>query len=344
MLSERQLTVFKCIVDEFIKTAEPVGSKTLIEVYDLPYSSATIRNDMAELENLGYLEKPHTSAGRVPSNKGYKFYVDNLMESKLDEETKLKLQSIFDQRNLEIEDVIKKCCEILSQMTNLTTMVLGPDANNQKLKHIKLFPLDERSTVAVFITSSGHTENRIFQFDDAVSIEDIEICANILNEELTGTLISNVVDKLNDVQPILATHVKHHEALFQAFVNAFLNFSTEDSTYISGKNNMLYQPEFNDIEKVRKVMNMLENQSIWRQYEKREKNEKNGVNVSIGNNLIEDEDVSVVSSSFRLGNEEGQLMVVGPKRMAYDKVIGMMEYMTKTIEELFSNENKENSE
>ena len=106
MLSERQLTVFKCIVDEFIKTAEPVGSKTLIEVYDLPYSSATIRNDMAELENLGYLEKPHTSAGRVPSSKGYKFYVDNLMESKLDEESKKALQTIFDERNMEIDDVI----------------------------------------------------------------------------------------------------------------------------------------------------------------------------------------------------------------------------------------------
>ena len=343
MLSERQLTVFKCIVDEFIKTAEPVGSKTLIEVYDLPYSSATIRNDMAELENLGYLEKPHTSAGRVHSSKGYKFYVDNLMESKLDEESKKALQTIFDERNMEIDDVIKKCCEILSQMTNLTTMVLGPDANTQMLKHIKLFPIDERSAVAVFITSSGHTENRIFQFDDIVAIDDIEVCANILNDRLSGTLIGNVVEKLNDLEPILAANVKHHEALFQAFINAFINFSQSNTPYISGKNNMLYQPEFNDIEKVRKVMNMLENKSIWRQYEQREKHEKNGVNVSIGDNLIEIDDVSVVSSSFRLGNaEEGKLMVVGPKRMAYDKVIGMMEYMTKTIEELFSDENKEN--
>ncbi|MBR3841374.1 MAG: heat-inducible transcription repressor HrcA [Erysipelotrichales bacterium] len=340
MLSERQLTVFKCIVDEFIKTAEPVGSKTLIEVYDLPYSSATIRNDMAELENLGYLEKPHTSAGRVPSSKGYKFYVDNLMESKLDEESKKALQTIFDERNMEIDDVIKKCCEILSQMTNLTTMVLGPAANTQELKHIKLFPLNERSAVAVFITSSGHTENRIFQFDDIVAIDDIEICASILNDRLSGTLISNVVEKLNDLEPILAANVKHHEALFQAFINAFINFSKGNTPYISGKNNMLYQPEFSDIEKVRKVMNMLENQSIWRQYEQREKHEKNGVNVSIGDNLIEIDDVSVVSSSFRLGKaEEGKLMVVGPKRMAYDKVIGMMEYMTKTIEELFSDEN-----
>ena len=228
-------------------------------------------------------------------------------------------------------------------MMLLTTMVLGPDANTQMLKHIKLFPIDERSAVAVFITSSGHTENRIFQFDDIVAIDDIEVCANILNDRLSGTLIGNVVEKLNDLEPILAANVKHHEALFQAFINAFINFSQSNTPYISGKNNMLYQPEFNDIEKVRKVMNMLENKSIWRQYEQREKHEKNGVNVSIGDNLIEIDDVSVVSSSFRLGNaEEGKLMVVGPKRMAYDKVIGMMEYMTKTIEELFSDENKEN--
>ncbi len=340
MLSERQITVFRCIVQEFIKTAEPVGSKTLIELYDLPYSSATIRNDMAELENLGYLEKPHTSAGRVPSNKGYKFYVDNLMESKLDSVSKEALSNIFDQRNMEIDEVIKKSCEILSQMTNLTTMVLGPDSNNQKLKHIKLFPIDERSAVAIFITSAGHTENRMFSFDDAVAVEDLEVCANILNENLVGTPISDVLDKLNEIEPIISTKVKHHEQLFQAFVNAFINFKVSgDNTFITGKTNMLYQPEFNDVEKIRKLMDVLENQSIWRNYEASEKAKENkfGVNVNIGDNLIDMDDVSVISSAFHIGDEEeGQLMVVGPKRMAYDKVIGMLEYITKEIEVMFS--------
>lgn len=340
MLSERQLVIFKAIVDEFIRTAEPVGSKTLMSTYNLPYSSATIRNDMAELENVGYLEKTHTSSGRVPSAAGYRYYVENLMEKKVNEVEKAALQSVLD-TNLEIDEVIKRCSDILSQMTNLTALVLGPDSHLQCLQHIKLFPIDEKSAVAVFITDKGHTENRLFQFDEVISIEDLKSCCDILNDRLIGTPIASVVEKLNELEPVLAEHVKRYEALFQAFLKAFVKFNTDsDNVYFSGKSNMLYQPEFNDIEKVRKLMSVMENDSVWRRFE----HQKKGINVSIGESgdYIDVDDVSVVSSRFRVGNDEGQLMVVGPTRMAYDRVIGMMEYMTETIEKMFNDSNKEN--
>lgn len=340
MLSERQLVIFKAIVDEFIQTAEPVGSKALMSKYDLPYSSATIRNDMAELENFGYLEKTHTSSGRVPSSKGYRFYVENLLEKKVNDIEKAALQSVLD-KNLEIDEVIKRCSDILSQMTNLTTLILGPDSNTQCLQHIKLFPIDEKSAVAVFITDKGHTENRLFQFDEIVSVDDLKSCCDILNDRLIGTPISEVVDKMSELEPILAEHVKRYEELFQAFLKAFVKFNSEsDNIYFSGKNNMLYQPEFHDIEKVRKLMEVMENDSVWRRF----KHQNKGINVSIGesNDFIDVEDVSVVSSRISIGQDEGQLMVVGPTRMAYDRVIGMMEYMTETIEKLFNDSTKEN--
>ena len=154
-LTQRMVEILRAIVDEFVSTAEPVGSKTLVDKYDLPYSSATIRNDMATLESLGYLEKPHTSAGRIPSNKGYQYYCEHLLKKEMDEEVKYALANIFDRRSANIEDAIKESCKIVSEMTNLATGMLGPDAKNQTLEFIKVFQIDPKTAVCVFITNTG---------------------------------------------------------------------------------------------------------------------------------------------------------------------------------------------
>ena len=141
MLSSRKIEILKAIVESFIASAEPVGSKTLMETFNLSYSSATIRNEMLELENLGYLEKTHTSSGRVPSTLGYRYYVEHLMVDRMEPSLEYALQEVFFDRQLNIEEVIKRSCDILAQMTNLTSMVLGPDASTQTLEHINLFPV-----------------------------------------------------------------------------------------------------------------------------------------------------------------------------------------------------------
>ena len=169
-LTQRMVDILKAIVDEFVSTAEPVGSKTLVDKYNLPYSSATIRNDMATLESLGYLEKPHTSAGRIPSNKGYQYYCENLLKKDMDEDVKYALANIFDKRTANIEDAIKESCKIVSEMTNLATGMLGPDAKNQTLERIKVFQIDSRMAVCVFITNTGHTENKTFNFPSPLNL------------------------------------------------------------------------------------------------------------------------------------------------------------------------------
>lgn len=174
MLTARHVRILKAIVDEFIETAQPVGSKTLVEKYALPYSSATIRNEMAVLEVEGYLEKPHTSAGRVPSNKAYRFYVEHLEERNLEEEVKHALSSIFDCPRFNAEEAIQESCRILSDMTNLATGVLGPDASLQTLEHIQMIPINARTAVCVFITSSSHTEHKVFHFSEDIPVEDIK--------------------------------------------------------------------------------------------------------------------------------------------------------------------------
>lgn len=330
MLTARRIQIFKCIVEEFIKTAEPVGSKMLMEKYELPYSSATIRNEMFELEEMGYLEKTHTSSGRVPSTIGYKFYCENLMENKIDAQMEVALKDVF-APNVHFEDAIKKSCEIVSQMTNLASGVLGPSASAQHLEHIKLFQINERSAVAIFITDAGHTENRTFTFQDDVSVEDIQKCTDILNDRLKGTLIEDVVEKIQYVKPILASSVKRHEILFQAFLQAFTKFAS-DNVYFSGAGNILYQPEFSDIENIRKLLKMFEDTSIWRNIS----NESQmAVKTSSNSELVWLDDVAVISSSFKINSEEGKLMVVGPPRMDYDRVVTLLEYVSDMIEQAY---------
>lgn len=338
MLTQRRIDIFRAIVDEFIQTAEPVGSKTLMEKYDLPYSSATIRNDMQFLEELGYLEKTHTSSGRIPSTLGYKFYCENLLEAKIDPKMELAIQSLFQDYHLNLDEAIVQSCNVLSQMTNLTSGVLGPDASMQKLEHIKIFPINERSAVCVFITDSGHTENRTFNFSDDVSIDDIEQCCTILNDRLKGTYIHDVVEKMQALKPILAENVVRHEMLFQAFVKAFMKFASEN-VYFSGKNNLLYQPEFADIEKLKQLMTMLDNRSMWRQLGKQ--SQELVVKTHEGSKMIWVDDVAVVTSKFKVSDsEEGELMVVGPSRMDYDKVASLLEYVSSTIEKFYGNGGK----
>ena len=339
MLSERKIQIFKAIVEEFIQTADPVGSKLLLDKYNFNYSSATIRNEMMELESMGLLEKTHTSSGRVPSVKGYHFYVEHLMDDKSDDKIEYALSQVFSDRRLNINEVIKKSCDILSQMTNLTTIVLGPDSQSQRLEGVQVIPLSDNSAMAVFETNEGHSESRIFNFDNRLSSAEIQTCCNVLNERLSGTLLHELVDKLNIIRPILAHKVEHYEVLFEAFMSAFLKFAA-DNMYLSGQNNLLNQPEFADIDKLKQVMKLLENSVLWR---------------TLGHNkgdlllqkdeqsqLVWMDDMAVVSSTIKFKDKEsGQLMVLGPNRMEYNRILSMMKTLTKAIEQIYGKEEQD---
>ena len=334
-LTQRQKIIFKTIVDEFTRCAEPVGSKTLMQLLDFPVSSATIRNEMVTLEKAGLLEKTHTSSGRVPSQKGYRYYVEHLMETNLDVQVKDALQEVFAQRHYSLDEVVDKSCEILSHMTNLTSIVLGPDSRSQKLAHVQLIPISERSAVGIIVTDQGHTENKVFDFGMEVSAQDIKTCMELMNDQLVGTPISEVVEKMKEIEPLMAAKVVRHEVLFEAFVTAFMRFATE-KVKVSGRSNMLYQPEFSDLNKLKELMKVLESSSLFHQWTDQEDNV--AIQIDNRNELIHIGDCSVLTTKFHYTTaEEGQLMVVGPNRMQYSKVIALMDYMSSVIEDVFTN-------
>ena len=336
MLTPRRIELFKAIVDEYIRTAEPVGSKTLQVKYKLPYSSATIRNDMQVLEEMGYLEKTHTSSGRIPSTQGYKFYCENLLKnSSIDKKMEVAIRNAFEISNLSISEAVQQSCRILSEMTNMTTGAIGPDNSAQRLEHIKLFPIDERNAVVVMITSTGHTETKNFHFDEDVSFRDIENCTDILNQRLRNVPIAELAERMEDLRPELASAVQRHDLLFTAFVKAFVRFAS-DNVYFSGKDRMLYQPEFENIAKLKELMMMLDDSAVWK---KIGSDERAVMTTARGAQLTWYNDVAIVRSTFRVSEEEsGQLMVVGPSRMNYERVVSMLDYVAQMIEKMYRKE------
>lgn len=336
MLTPRRIEIFKAIVDEYIKTGEPVSSKALQQRHKMSYSSATIRNDMQALEEMGYLEKTHTSSGRIPSTMGYRFYCENLLdEAQIDKKMEVAIKAAFDVSNMNIDEAVHQSCQILSEMTNMTTGAIGPDSSKQKLEHIKLFQIDSRNCVGVFITNTGHTETKNFLFDDDIPFSDMENCTDIINSRLKGVPVDQLARHMQDIKPELSSVVQKHDLLFTAFVKAFVKFAT-DNVYFSGKDRILYQPEFEDINKLKKLMTMLEDTTStpWQQLDENE----NAIALTThqGAQLTWVNDVAVVRSSFKVKDgESGQLMVVGPSRMNYDKVVTMIEYAAKQIEKMY---------
>ncbi len=338
----RRDKVLKLIVEHFIKTAQPVGSRTLIEEYGLDYSSATIRNEMNALEQDGLLEKTHTSSGRVPSSKGYRYYIENLRERSVSDEFKYQMQTILEQKVQSIDDVIKESCEILSQMTNLASIVLGPNVNEEKLVSVQIIPLSKTSATCVFVTDQGYVENKTFVINEKTKLNDIESCVNLLNERLRGTKISDLVPKMESIRPLLSDYVIDHDVVYQTMLEAFLGFA-KDRLSAYGKDVLFDQPEFaNDANKIKKLLDLFESPEIFREVEEDSDDE---ISIHIGGENKEDEDVSIISAKVKIpGQKEGSIAIVGPKRMDYDKVVSSMEYLVKELEKAYNNEAQETHE
>ncbi len=328
MLTERQNKILKLIVERYIKEPIPVGSKVLSKI--LKCSSATVRNEMATLEDIGLLEKTHTSSGRVPSEAGYRYYVDNLMEfKKMNVEDMLKLQIVFKNQQLALSDTIAQSLQIISDITNYTAVILGGNSHENLLKQIEVVPIDDESMVVLIVTDRGHVEHKTIRLKD-VSTDEIKKTVGLINNLIAGTPIDEVSSKLEfEIKPIIGNYVKQHEQLYNAFYHVFNDYSSNDFN-IMGRTKMLEQPEFsNNIEKIKNVFNKLENKELLNSIEQ---DGDNNIKVYIGEESKIDDDVTIIKTKFKNGNEEGTIAIIGPKRMEYNRVVGMLEYMKENIE------------
>ena len=326
MLTERQKDILKIITEEYIKEAKPVSSSQICE--KLKCSSATIRNEMVYLEEQGLLEKDHFASGRTPSEEGCKYYVDNLMQPKnMTGEDMLKLQTIFKNNSLALSDTIKKSIEIVSEITNYTTVVLGKSAKDNKLKKVEIIPLDDNKILTMVITDKGIVEHKNLYLPSTISLEEVSKTVELINKLIVGTPINEVSEKLEyEIKPIIGKYVKQHEILYNAFYDAFSEISNgNNDVHFVGKSNFLKQPEFSNIEKVKQLLSKFDDVNSIKE------EENNGINIYIGKDSEISDDVSVIKTKYNYNGEEGTIAIVGPKRMEYERVVSILDYIKEHI-------------
>lgn len=335
MISARQKLILIAIVEEYVRTNEPVGSIALSKRPELSFSSATLRNDMAELEEMGYLEKTHTSSGRIPSEKGYRLYVREVLERQKEDENEYPMiDEIFERPNITREEAVTEAMELVTEITNYASIVLGKTAYNSKIKKIQFVSVKDNQAVILMVTDQGHVEHKRILIPERISISEIEKTINVLDQVLHNCLVSDIENYLyNEItNEEVIDYINYHSEIVTAFTNALSEMAT-DKYHISGKYNILSQPEFQDAKKVREFLDALEKRDILRIV----KSDSMGINIRIGqdNDLKIMQDCSVITVPYETNSGSvGAITIFGPTRMEYDKVIPLLEHIAKNMKKI----------
>lgn len=341
MKFNRSDTILKYIVEYFIKNAQPIGSHTLIEEYHLPYSSATIRNEMFALEKMGLIEKTHSSSGRVPSTKGYEYYCHYLRDKAIDDELKYSLQTVLDKKVQSVEEIIKASCEILSHMTSLVSVVVGPDEKIERLANVQLVQVSDNTLTAIFVTDHGYVENKTFIVKEGIHPEEVVKCVKILNNRLKGTPVAELPEKMEALQPILKDFIVSHDVVYRALMETFLRFAS-DRLSLYGREELFNNPEFkNDTGRLERVFKLLGNSDSFKEERRKQEIDDGKAVISIGG-INGNNDVSTVTAKIRINSKEGEssITLLGPTRMDYDKALSALEYIADELNKYFDEMNK----
>ncbi len=334
-LNDRKLKILQAIVADFINSAEPVGSRTLSKHTEIGVSPATIRNEMSDLEEMGYLTHPHTSSGRVPSDKAYRLYVDELMQnSELSSSEKEVIRQRLDAGSAELDKTLEHASKVLSEMTNLVSFAVTPKEEN-KIKYINFLPVDESSVVLMIVCENGKVSNTAIRVSCPYSEENLELMSKVATHNYQGKsastiLTQNIMEEFENDLPSLAAMSK---SVVPGFVKTLEKMLDVD-LYVNGYSNVFSLPEFNDVEKVKGVFDIVNNKN---QFSEVLVNRDNGLVVTIGDENSPDlKDYSLITADYKVnGKLVGRLGVLGPKRMKYDEVTSVIKYITDNLEETF---------
>ncbi len=336
-LTERKLKILQAIVGDFIYSAEPVGSRTISRKYDMGVSAATIRNEMSDLEDMGFLTHPHTSAGRIPSDKAYRLYVNSLMKKyELPEKEKQAIEKEISENMTELDKTIQHASNLLSRLTNLTAFAMTPNQDENKLKYVNILPVDERTVVLMIVAESGKVTNTAVRLKSQYDPKTLELLSKVLTHNYRGRSLSSILtlDIIKDLESDIVSIGKVAENIIPSFISTLENMLNVD-LYIDGLENIFSIPEYNDINKAKVFMNMV---SRKQELTKLLMNRESGVIVTIGNENDDDimKDCSLITATYCVdGHCVGKLGVVGPTRMKYDEVTSVVEFLTQNLNSAF---------
>ena len=333
MLEERKKQILQAIIDEYISTAEPVSSGALVNRHGLNCSSATIRNEMAELEKAGYLDKPHTSSGRIPSAQGYRFYVDELVkEDDISLEEIRYITSKLETRVNAIEDLTKIATSTLSEITHYTSVAIGPQNGFQNIEEVKFVLLGTRMLMAVILTDTGIIKETIIKFDEDITEEQVNTLNFIFNNKLKGKPLEAINKPLEEY---IFSEMNYSLAVIKPVMEQFNKVVNEESkVYLEGANKSFELPEFKSLEVARNFINLLDTNEMM--LDLLNTGFAKDINVYIGDEKENKKlkDFSIVTFKHRYQNKDlGTIGIIGPKRMDYSKVISVMKYISKKLNE-----------
>ena len=332
-----ELKILQAIIADFIRTAEPVGSRTISKNYDLGVSPATVRNEMSDLEELGYLSHPHTSSGRVPSEKAYRLYVNELMKKReLTSEEKDAIASRLYGNVTELENLMKRAAHILSEITNLTAFAMTPRKDEDTLKYINLLPVDDYTVVLMLVSESGKVSNTTVRLEKPASEESLRILSKTMTYNYRGKTLSEALTL--DIIESFKTDAESMAMFERNIVPSFVK-TLEDmlnvNLYMDGLTNIFSLPEYNDLDRAKMFLEMMDKRE---DLTKALINRENGVIITIGNENKEEamQDCSLITATYHVdGKLMGKIGVIGPTRMRYGEVTSIVEYLTDNISDAF---------
>lgn len=343
-LDERKVKILKAIIQTYLETGEPVGSRTISKYSDLQLSSATIRNEMSDLEELGFIVQPHTSAGRIPSDKGYRFYVDQLMKEKENEVT--EMQELVLQRVDRVELLLKQLAKLLAVNTNYATLISGPQYHHTKLKFIQLSRVEAGKLLIVTVLEGNIIKNSIVSLDAELNDDDILNLNILLNNSINGLTIEQInLDVISKMKEQAGNRRQVVDLVLNEVAEAIRANEEDLQIYTEGTTNIFKYPELSDGQKASQLISTLEQKELLKNLftDSEDDSGKHDIQVYIGNEtpVQSMQDCSVVTANYVLGDGlRGTIGIIGPKRMDYEKVVSTLRSLMNQLEDTFKNEER----
>lgn len=333
MLTKRQLLILKEIVRLYTETGQPVGSKKLLEQLPIHISSATIRNEMVHLEDQGLLEKTHLSSGRIPSLRGYRYYLDHLVEpSSIDANDLAVIETSFDQSYHEIDQIVAQSAKILSSLTNYTAISLGPEIKDLKLTGFRLVPLNDDQVMAILVTDNGTVENQIFSIPTGIDGDSLEKIIRIINDQLVGLPLMEVVKKLHHEIPQLLTKYMITPEGFLDIFGGVLKKAAQERYYVGGKMNLINTSTLKDVDQLKALYSLIDQNQDLGQIIGAPADQP--IEVRLGDELTNDllKNFSVITATYNVSDHgRGMIALLGPTSMPYSRMIGLLDVFREEL-------------
>lgn len=334
-LTERQIKLLKIIVEQYINEATPISSKEVIHDFFKDLSSATIRNEMAYLEKIGLIEKTHTSSGRVPTSLGYEYYRNEILEPTLTVDLKKKLTKIFAKRLTSIETIIDESMAVINETLHLPSVVTTGETN-EALKRIDLIPIHKNMAIIIVVTSSANVIKNTITFNEDKVLNDISTCIRIFNDRLVDTPIEKLPEKIESIKDIIKSSVENYEFIMQDLVKKIFDIKYQYHTSVHGTKYLTTQPEFkNDVEELNKVLDLLDKTSIWQHIAYQQSKTGKTTLITSGEKVGADK-LAIATVNVKGDKNSHQISVVGPNRMDYSKVQGILDFLKKELEKKYN--------